>query len=681
MEQTMRPAIPGSPPQKRGQPQQEYIDLLAERRQSSDLRWAAREWYSKGNYKYGLQMEREEVLSKVMQSDRVKHTISWLVNEGMAHDMLVAEAEGILEQMAHTQKLAIIRQFAFILPKIMKKIYSKVLINEEGIEKLRSTLVETPVILLPTHRSYADFLLVSYIAYHFDLPLPVIAAGMDFMGMAIVGEKLRGSGAFYIRRSFMDNTLYWAVFQEYVQTLVECTGSPMEFFLEGTRSRSGKSLPPKIGLLGCVAECWLRGRVPDLAVVPISISYERTLEEKLYAYELLGVPKPRESTSGLLKATRILKEKYGNIYVNVGEPVSVRGFLGPRVDRHLSASIPSHLAPLTKNELCACEALGCHMLRKIQLGGVVSVWSVVCVHLICTLWAQCWSLPFKVLLQEVSWLITILEKIGGNIARQGSVEEDIICSLEVHSHVARLGEDGVVYIQQVHQPDQQTVLSQDKKINLSSKTVELAVTHLMLQHYINHLLHLLIRPALVAHALVSLGAQTKASSLELLQSRFVFLRSFFGYDFIFEKNMEGRDFMEGLSVLTWSGEVSVIQGCAQMMHQANSLITLLLALLKPFTLTYSCAAQTMASQEWLDNGALVVAVQQSIERSLCKTTLYSALSLDTVRHAVRAVIRIGAVTKRKGINDQTVLTPDQQKIASITQVLQQTSTTALQPKL
>lgn len=129
----------------------------------------------------------------------------------------------------------------------------------------------------------------------------------------------------------------WQPWQEYVQTIVECTGAPLEFFLEGTRSRSGKSLPPKIGtwtqtrllqpwdvlrvqcwnctivnhslyyfntmsifltgLLGCVSECWLRGRLPDLAIVPISISYERTLEEKLYAYELLGVPKPKESTS------------------------------------------------------------------------------------------------------------------------------------------------------------------------------------------------------------------------------------------------------------------------------------------------------------------------------------------------------------------------------------------------
>ncbi|KAG7174565.1 dihydroxyacetone phosphate acyltransferase-like [Homarus americanus] len=680
MEQPMNPTSSSLPLRKRAQSRHEYIDLLAHRRQSSDLRWAAREWHSRGNYRYGNQLTREEVFDRVMQSDRVKHTISQLVVGGSDHDVLVAEAEGILEQMGHTQELAIIRQFAFVLPKIMKRLYDKVLINEDGVEKLRSTLIETPVVLLPTHRSYADFLLVSYIAYHFDLPLPVIAAGMDFMNMAVIGEKLRGSGAFYIRRSFMDNALYWAVFQEYVQTIVKCTGSPLEFFLEGTRSRSGKSLPPKIGLLGCVSQCWLHGRLPDLAIVPISISYERTLEEKLYAYELLGIPKPQESTSGLLKATSILKECFGDIFVHVGEPLSIRGFLGPLVDRHVQASIPSHLAPLTKNELSACEALGHHMLRKIQSGVVVSVWSVVCIQLLRTLWTQQWSLPLKVLVQDVSWLIGILERIGGNVAFKGRVDEAVIRCLKIHCQVASLGEDGVVYIQQVHQPAFQTVSNQEKKVNLSGITVKHAVTHLMLQHYINQAIHLLIRPALVAQSLMSLGL-CAGCSLEELQSRFSFLRLLLGHDFIFEKNMEGRDFMDGLSILTWSGEVSVIQGHVHVIGRGSRLLNTLLDLLRPFNLTYTCAAQTMASQDWIDNGALVLGIQECIERSLMKSGLYSALSLDTVRHAVRALSKMGALTKDKGIDGQMILAGDTQKLHSIVEILGQTDKKILQPKL
>ncbi|XP_071550065.1 LOW QUALITY PROTEIN: dihydroxyacetone phosphate acyltransferase [Panulirus ornatus] len=681
MDQPVSSANLSLPSCKRAQSSQKYIDLLTQRRKSSDLRWAVREWESVGNYKYGTIMTREEVFARVMQSDRVKHTINQLVDGGNDREILVAEAEGILEQMGHTQDLGIIRQFAFVLPKIMKRIYGKVLINKEGVEKLRSTLVETPVILLPTHRSYADFLLVSYIAYHFNLPLPVIAAGMDFMNMAVIGEKLRGSGAFYIRRSFMDNTLYWAVFQEYVQIIVECTGSPLEFFLEGTRSRSGKSLPPKIGLLGCVSECWLRGRLPDLAVVPISISYDRTLEERLYAYELLGIPKPPESTSGLLKATSILKESFGDIFVHVGDPLSIRGFLGARIDRHLSASMPSHLAPLTKNELCACEALAHHVLRKIQLGAVTSVWSVVCMVLMRTLWSGEWSIPLKMLLHDVSWLIGILQKIGGDVALEGKVDEAVMHSLETHCQVASLSADGLVHIHEVHQPTIQTLNNQDKKMNLKTGTVKNAVTHLMLQHYINQAIHVLIRPALVTQALMSLSGHSSSCSMEELQSRFLFLRLLLGYDFIFEKNVERRDFMDGLSVLTWSGEVSVIQGSVHLVKRGSRLIDMLQDLLRPFNHTYTCAAQIMASQEWQDNGALLLAIQGYVESSVVRSGLYSALSLDTVRHAVRALTRMGAVTKSIGVDGRTTFVPDQQKLHSVVEALGGTDENFLQAKL
>lgn len=654
-------ASPPSP--RRAKVTEGYVDLLAERRESSDLRWAIREWQSRGDYRYGSHMTRKEIFDHVMHSDRVGHTIAKLVEEGGDAKALETEVEEILEQMGHTQELGVIRQFAFVLPKIMKKIYGKVLINEDGIEKLRSTLVDTPVILLPTHRSYADFLLVSYIAYHYNLPLPVIAAGMDFMNMAIIGDKLRGSGAFYIRRSFMDNPLYWAVFQEYVQTIVECTGAPLEFFLEGTRSRSGKSLPPKIGLLGCVSEIWLRGRLPDLAIVPISISYDRTLEEKLYAYELLGVPKPPESTSGLLKATSILKESFGDIFIHMGEPVSLRNYLGPRVDRHLNASIPAHLASVTKSELCACESLGYHILRQIQQGAVTSVWSVICIQLARSLHGGRWSLPLTTLVEEVTWLTGILRRTGAAVALEGTVEDAVVRSLRVHKQLASLGEDKVVHIARIHQPASHPPTGQ-KKIGLSAATTENAVTHLMLQHYINQAIHLLVRPALVALALRSLqhGA---ASTTENLKQRFALLRSLFGFDFIFEKDMEGRDFMEGLSVLTWSGEVSVVQEQVQMVRSGSPLLTTLLHLLSPFALTYTCTALTLDSQVWEDNGLLVTAIQSHIEKSIGSSGLYSALSLDSIRHFIRALTKMGAVTRTTGVDGRTRLVSDQQKLASV----------------
>ena len=117
------------------------------------------------------------------------------------------------------------------------------------------------------------------------------------MSMAGVGEMLRKSGAFFIRRRFGDDVLYWALISEYVKIAVMEGGHPFEMFIEGTRSRSAKSIKPKVGLLSSVLELVANCEIPDVLILPISMSYDRTLEETLYAHELLGKPKPKESTN------------------------------------------------------------------------------------------------------------------------------------------------------------------------------------------------------------------------------------------------------------------------------------------------------------------------------------------------------------------------------------------------
>ena len=143
--------------------------------------------------------------------------------------------------------------------------------------------------------------------------------------MSFLSKFIRHAGAFFIRRSFGSDQLYWAVFNEYVQAHLLNCDRPLEFFIEGTRSRTSKSLPPKHGMLATCLELFLKEhRVYDVYLVPISLTYERLLEEVLYSSELLGIPKPKESVSGLMKARSILSECYGSIFVNFGRPLSFR---------------------------------------------------------------------------------------------------------------------------------------------------------------------------------------------------------------------------------------------------------------------------------------------------------------------------------------------------------------------
>lgn len=146
---------------------------------------------------------------------------------------------------------------------------------------------------------------------------------VDFHGMVGMGTMLRNTGAFFMRRSFSGDKMYWEVFKEYVRTLIIDYHSGMEFFIEGTRSRSCKALTPKIGLFSMALEPFLTRKVFDITIVPVGVSYDKPVEEQLFAYELLGVPKPKESTKGLLTAFETVESNHGKMFVNFGKTMSL----------------------------------------------------------------------------------------------------------------------------------------------------------------------------------------------------------------------------------------------------------------------------------------------------------------------------------------------------------------------
>ncbi|MBZ3884619.1 Dihydroxyacetone phosphate acyltransferase [Sciurus carolinensis] len=149
-----------------------------------------------------------DIKFSVLSSEEIHYVIKQLSRKSLQSvDVLHEEACEILDEMSHKLRLGVIRFYAFALNKIFQQIFSKVCVNEEGIQKLQRAIQEHPVVLLPSHRSYIDFLMLCFLLYNYDLPVPVIAAGMDFLGMRVVGELLRMSGAFFMRRTFSGNKL------------------------------------------------------------------------------------------------------------------------------------------------------------------------------------------------------------------------------------------------------------------------------------------------------------------------------------------------------------------------------------------------------------------------------------------------------------------------------------------
>lgn len=127
--------------------------------------------------------------------------------------------------------------------------FSKMYVNEYRVFSLKQEMQKSQVqyIYVPSHRSYLDFILLSYLLFSYDMALPNVASGIDFYKMKIVGELLRKTGAFYMRRSFSNDVLYKEIFRSYINTIVSHSGRAIEFFIEGTRSRSQKSITPKYG--------------------------------------------------------------------------------------------------------------------------------------------------------------------------------------------------------------------------------------------------------------------------------------------------------------------------------------------------------------------------------------------------------------------------------------------------
>ncbi len=175
------------------------------------------------------------------------------------------------------------------------------------------------IVYVPCHRSHIDYLLLSYAIYYKGYAVPHVAAGIN-LNMPVLGRFIRKGGAFYIRRSFKGNTLYTMVFMKYLG-LMMARGHSIEFFIEGGRSRTGRLLQPKTGMLSMTLRSYLRDPRRPVVFVPVYFGYERLVEGKTYIGELSGAAKEKESVFTLLRTLPALRQKFGKVHVSFGEAV------------------------------------------------------------------------------------------------------------------------------------------------------------------------------------------------------------------------------------------------------------------------------------------------------------------------------------------------------------------------
>ena len=282
-------------------------------------------------------------------------------------DAALAAAEKIFREISANMNSTFLAMLNVPTTFIFKRIFAS--IEATGLEKVADYAKRHPVVLVPSHRSYFDFLILSWLFYANHMVPPHIAA-RDNMGFGPFGFLFRRAGAFFLRRSFED-PLYKEVFRRYVGYLVR-EGFTQEFFIEGGRSRTGKSLAPRLGMLSWNIEAFIASGRRDLFFVPVAITYERLVEESSMVDELEGGAKQKESVLALVRARKYLERRFGSVFVNFGEPISLADTLEGHRELFLSDETPSVVA----GRRALTEALGNEIVERINWAVVANATSV-----------------------------------------------------------------------------------------------------------------------------------------------------------------------------------------------------------------------------------------------------------------------------------------------------------------
>lgn len=318
---------------------------------------------------------RRTLVSSITRSKSLNEAIeAEMARSGANRERVLRRARKYAREIASHVSFSVVRFFDSLLTYLWHRLYDGVQVY--NLERVVEQAERSELVYVPCHRSHVDYLLLSYVLYRHGLMLPQIAAGIN-LNIPLVGPLLRRGGAFFMRRSFRDDPLYSAVFNEYLFALFS-KGYSVEYFIEGGRSRTGRLLPPRGGMLAMTVRSFLRGGTRPIAFVPVNVSYEKVIEARSYLRELRGHSKQKESLFGLLRSVRTLRQSFGTVYVNFGEPLGLADFL--------SEALPGwefgDPRPPWLNEMVS--RLGRVLAQRINAAAVVNPVCLTALAMLCT---------------------------------------------------------------------------------------------------------------------------------------------------------------------------------------------------------------------------------------------------------------------------------------------------------
>ena len=294
----------------------------------------------------------DRLRDQVVRSPRLQKVIRDMAGDGEAERRVLGyRATAMVRELEAEVNPTAIRALDAVVDQTVSRMYTAFEIDQAGLSRLRYAAKDGTLVLLPSHKSHVDYIVLTRIFHHANMPVPLVAAG-DNLAFFPLGPILRRAGAFFIRRSFRGDRLYGAVVDAYMRRLMK-DGHTLEFFLEGGRSRTGKLLPPKLGLLSIVVDAVLGAQDGEpgerkVYFCPISIGYERLVEEKSYVHELSGGEKQKEDMGGLFRAAESALGRYGRLNVQFGELLTIESVLGELGETKRPTTPPKRRALVTR---------------------------------------------------------------------------------------------------------------------------------------------------------------------------------------------------------------------------------------------------------------------------------------------------------------------------------------------
>lgn len=320
--------------------------------------------------------DRRQIIHKLLQSDVIKQAV---IKESIEQKLSLFAAENrarqYLNEISSDFSYATLRFAELALTKLWTQLYDGIEVHH--FEKIRHLAKDYTLVYTPCHRSHIDYLLLSFVIFNKGLMVPHIAAGIN-LNLPFVGQLFRGVGAYFIRRSFNGNELYTTVFKEYLHSLL-ARNTPLEYFIEGGRSRTGLLLPAKKGMLSMTIQSHLRGAGKPIVFIPTYFSYEKLLEGSSYLNELNGRPKEAESLWGILSSVRKIEKVFGQVHVNFAEPIFLDQLLQHHNAEHIQLKPQQELPSSVVNTV---NQVADNILENINKAVVINPVSLIALTLL-----------------------------------------------------------------------------------------------------------------------------------------------------------------------------------------------------------------------------------------------------------------------------------------------------------